>query len=230
MSHPVRIIAAAGAIALISAAQAGAADYNPPIYMEEVPSWVPVEIGSGWYLRGDLSYNFDPLYEDDFLGVPVDNRRIGGSLGVGYHFTDFLRADANIGYLGNDRYRFDDGTVVLDGSSSLWSAMANAYVDLGTISGVTPYVGAGAGIVYASQSFDLEVAGVPLLAIDDRQYEFAYSLNAGVAYQVSDNVSLDLGYQFLNVPGLEYVDPDTLTIEEGTRMHQVKLGVRYNLW
>ncbi len=51
-------------IALSLAATAGpvsvaaSADYDPPIYVEDALE-VPVEIGSGWYLRGDLGYAFE---------------------------------------------------------------------------------------------------------------------------------------------------------------------------
>ena len=37
-------------------APALAADYDPPVYVDEAPEYKPVEIGSGWYLRGDLAY------------------------------------------------------------------------------------------------------------------------------------------------------------------------------
>ena len=45
--------------ALAPFAAAHAADYDPPIYVEEAAEYVPVEVGSGWYLRGDVGYVFD---------------------------------------------------------------------------------------------------------------------------------------------------------------------------
>ena len=35
-----------------------AADYEPPIVVDQPVEEVPVEVGSGWYLRGDIGYNF----------------------------------------------------------------------------------------------------------------------------------------------------------------------------
>lgn len=104
-----------------------AADYDPPIYVDEAPEYQPVEVGSGWYLRGDVGYAFkrsyknealsvdDSLFNNDFVGLgwigPLDvfsasrkENPITGSIGVGYHFNDWLRADVNIGLLTNDKY------------------------------------------------------------------------------------------------------------------------------
>ena len=40
-------------------AAAHAADYDPPIVIDDAAEYVPVEVGSGWYLRGDVGYIFD---------------------------------------------------------------------------------------------------------------------------------------------------------------------------
>ncbi|RUU78145.1 porin family protein, partial [Mesorhizobium sp. M7A.T.Ca.TU.009.01.3.1] len=65
------------------------------------------------------------------------------------------------------------------------------------------------------------------------QYSLAYTLNAGLAYQVSKNVSVDLGYQYFSAPDAEYVAAESLDsypILKGISNHQVKLGLRYDLW
>lgn len=221
---------AAAISALALATPALAADYNPPIYIEKAPEWVPVEIGSGWYLRGDVSYNVgNPVY--DFEGV--ENRRFGGSIGVGHHFTENLRGDLNIGYVGSDRIsvagELDDEPFAFDASHTVWSGLANAYLDLGTIVGITPYIGAGAGVTYSRHEVSVEAFGESA-ELADRQYSFAYALNAGVSYAMTDNVSVDVGYQYLNTPRMEYLNTDTGEIERGTDYHQVRLGLRYNLW
>jgi opacity protein-like surface antigen len=75
----------AAALALATAWPALAADYDPPILLEDAPSYVPVEVGSSWYLRGDVSYNANsPVYDVDGAA----NLRFGGGLGVGYQFKD----------------------------------------------------------------------------------------------------------------------------------------------
>ena len=49
-----RIALALAAIMLMPVTQASSADYDPPIYVDQAPDYVPVEVGSGWYLRGDI--------------------------------------------------------------------------------------------------------------------------------------------------------------------------------
>lgn len=198
-----------------------AADYNPPIIVEQATPWVPVEVGSGWYLRGDLSYNSDePLY--DFEDNDFELSRVGGSVGFGYHFNDIFRGDLNVGFLGSD----EEGIPGVDYASfSQWNGLANLYVDLGTFAGLTPYVGAGAGMTYTRQEID-SIA----LPYKDRQYNFSYALMAGLSYQATKNVSVDLGYQFLDTPGVDFINLETDTTEKGQKQHLVKVGLRYDLW
>lgn len=230
MNHSSRLLAACAAFAMFSAVPALAADYDPPIFVEQAPEWVPVEIGSGWYLRGDVSYNFgSPVYDFELLGETVSHRRFGGGFGVGYHLTDNFRGDINLAYLGGDRYSYDDGTISGEASHTVWSGLVNGYFDIATVMGVTPYVGAGIGATYSRHSIDATLPG-GWLEWSDRQYNFAYALMAGASYKVADNTSIDLGYQFLHTPGMEYLDTNTLTIEEGVKHHQIRVGLRYDLW
>ena len=77
-------------------------------------------------------------------------------LGVGYKFNDWFRADVTGEYRGkanfhgSDNVAFTGGQGVdnYSGSKSEWLFLANAYVDLGTWSCFTPYIGAGVGGSY----------------------------------------------------------------------------------
>jgi opacity protein-like surface antigen len=165
-------------VALLPVA-AHAADYDPPIYVEEAAEFVPVEIGSGWYLRGDVGYIFsastggvdyttyDPIaltYSGaSFTSADIE-ADFSWSGGFGYRFTDYFRADATVeGYRGefSGRTSSDEpcladavpDTSCRSTNSSEFSAigvMANGYVDLGTYVGFTPYVGAGLGMSFVS--------------------------------------------------------------------------------
>ncbi|MBE7184743.1 MAG: porin family protein [Methylobacterium mesophilicum] len=241
---------------LLPVTLAQAADYDPPVFevAQDAPEYKPVEVGSGWYLRGDLGYQLNEAFEtgnrqftSDFSATPIraseDENMFSGSLGIGYHFTDWLRSDVNVGYIaGNDvSASYDDGVIGARGSLSndAWYGMANLYADLGTIAGFTPYVGAGAGI-YASKiegETGFTNADDPTqnasASIDERKYSAAYSLNAGIAYNFGNNLSADLGYQFLAAPQAEYLRLDNvnaISVQEGVQLHQVRLGLRYDLW
>ncbi len=64
MRYKTGIVLALAAATLLPAA-ALAADYDPPIYVDEAPEYVPVEVGSGWYLRGDVGYAFKRNYKNE---------------------------------------------------------------------------------------------------------------------------------------------------------------------
>jgi opacity protein-like surface antigen len=183
-------------------------DYDPPIFVEQMPEYVPVEVGSGWYLRGDVTYNFSrPTHRFTIGGISANNQRFGGGIGAGYHFSDLFRADATIAMVAQDHFR--SGATSFD--HTLWAGMVNAYVDLGTVAGFTPYVGAGLGVAYSRDRINL--GGGNDRAED--QFRLAYALNAGLAYRMTDNLSLDAGYQFLSSPQMRNAVRGTPLPNEG---------------
>ncbi|MBC8129542.1 MAG: porin family protein [Rhizobiaceae bacterium] len=240
-------------------------DY-PAVY-EEVPEIVPVEIGSGWYLRGDVSYDFETDYKGDYttfddcggtcpptsstLGYDEWRLEDGMNFGVGagYQFTDYFRGDLtahywNHGVEGTD-YRFDCGTGCgSDDSSEItaWELLANAYVDLGTYAGFTPYIGGGLGAVHVayddfdSQSFN--AAGddfEPDTFAGEESWRFAYALMAGVSYDLTQSVKLDVGYRYVDVDEGEMFGENALGgvtggDDEGFDRHTIQAGVRYSLF
>lgn len=286
-----RILLATSALAILPWTQTLAADYDPPIYVDDAPEYVPVEIGSGWYLRGDIGYAHDEPFEHVQTppGFSSDSSLFTGSVGMGYHFNEYLRGELNVGILptddfsngytstcaGNETTTVSDnltgiilaqssgpGTRVCPGSDNgenkAYTLMANGYVDLGTFSGFTPFIGGGVGVAYSkyrsalserdcSDSTSTSSGGGTTTTVDfdcyddsfydgavtsEGQYNFAYSVGAGVNYQVTQNLSLDVGYEYFAVPNAEYVtyDSGAFTVHEGTDYHQVKVGLRYDLW
>ncbi len=86
--------------------------------------------------------------------------------------------------------------------------MFNGYVDLGTWSGVTPYLGAGLGFSY-NKLFGMTDIGTsqPGTGIvspaggyldDGGKWNFAWGLMAGFSFDVTQNLKLDLGYRYLD--------------------------------
>jgi outer membrane autotransporter protein len=233
MNRHSRLVLPAVAAGLLLSLPARAADYEPPIVVE-APE-VPVEVGSGWYLRGDVAYSFDRT-EVDFSGLAaVDESRVdfGGDGGVGYHFTDYLRGDVTLAFLSRDRLTFDNGVDFAQLETQSWNGMANAYLDLGTYSGFTPYVGVGLGILYTHNTFEADTAALGSVDLENNQSKFAYSVGAGVAYQVARNWSLDLGYLYTSSPNTELAEltPAGLVVDDdGVDFNQIRVGLRYDLW
>lgn len=247
------VIASAGAATLLPAVPVLAADYDPPIYIENADEYVPVEVGSGWYLRGDITYTANRAYRDDVVGSilgDVATSRIqpfGGTVGMGYHFNDYLRAELNVGIqptqdtslVSNGTDGIGDFTATSSAKNSMYSGMVNVYADLGTYAGFTPYIGAGVGLVSTKRFYELDqvypaVIGSDVHVVDTkRRYDYAYTLGAGLAYNFTPSMALDVGYQYFAAPSSEYyriTGPTTATLEKGINFHQVKVGVRYDLW
>lgn len=229
-----RRLLASIAVAAAPVLPAAAADYDPPIFIEKAPEYVPVEVGSGWYLRGDVSYNVDSRFFRD--GAPVRSpgeNEFGGTLGVGYHFTDYLRGEVNLGKVGRHRYTYSDADFTARSRSENWSGLVHLYADLGTFAGFTPFVGAGAGVLYTRSKGSVIGDDIPApitTSWKKDEYEFAYALAAGVNYRFDHNISVDLAYQFLTSPDAGYYDAPNNRWREGADYHQIKFGIRYNLW
>ncbi len=175
-----RLALSLAAVALLPVAQVLAADYDPPIYTEPAAEYVPVEVGNGWYLRGDVGYalttDTDPVsyrtfntvngtYGSAVFDSSEIDKTFNAGVGFGYRFSEWVRADATLdGFEADFSGTTSSVTPCPLGAAntgcrsedsaelSAVSVMANGYVDLGTYMGVTPYVGAGAGFAHVSWS------------------------------------------------------------------------------
>jgi opacity protein-like surface antigen len=180
-------------------------------------------------------------------------------LGAGYQFNHWFRADITGEYRGNANFHGLDltsfpnsgapgfGSDVYNAQKSEWLFLANAYVDLGTWWCITPFVGAGIGAarVTIANFTDVGVGSTgpgtigPSLASAQTgsQWNFAWALHAGLAYQVNPNMAIELGYSYVNLgDGTTGID-STFDHSAGGHVFQfhnitsqdVKLGVRWNL-
>ncbi len=163
------------AVALIASISAPvfAADLNEIIQAPMEEAYVPVEIGSGWYIRGDLSFDLTTSSSGTYRtydGVSYSTNDYDRfelpwtgdvAVGMGYQFNSWLRADATVGYWQRNVNGTDTsptpclafaGAVGCRSEDSsrirAWELMANGYADLGTYIGITPYIGAGAGFAH----------------------------------------------------------------------------------
>lgn len=235
----------------LGVATASAADLSGHPVIEE-GSLIPEEIGTGWYLRGDIGYGFNDVgsishNNVDFGGVSAKDGFFG-SVGFGYQFTDMVRADLTVDKINN----FD-----LKGSASCsaWSGactgptserstisaiavMANAYADLGTWYGVTPYVGAGIGAAYVDVSDHGSANATGVTARTFGGYEtwaLAANVAAGASYTISEGLMVDLGYRFLWIDGgrsggsTAGSQSGSVEVKDLTQ-HQVRAGLRYYLF
>lgn len=288
------------ALSVMQANTASASDLDIiPAPMED--AYVPVEIGSGWYIRGDVGYNFGGKHNTDTYtngSVTYDNKfrdALNVGIGAGYRINDLFRVDASLEHIFSSNFEsrtlvaptgpcrgtgalidLATGTEYLgpyditncieqDKSSyTAWIGMANAYVDLGTYRGFTPFVGAGLGVARINYSEetgsitcvpvdgDLHFEGCsaagtvaqpapntpytePGVVSSGKDWRLAYSVSAGVSYDLSKSLKLDTTYKFSSIAGstgdIPYGStPGSSMSKDGFGIHQVKMGLRYELW
>jgi opacity protein-like surface antigen len=147
-----------------------------------------------------------------------------GDVGFGYQFNSWFRADVTGEYRGGSSFQalevLTDKTVLPGNTSnqqyadfyranlSSYIAMVNGYVDLGTWYGVTPYVGGGVGVAYnklagmtdQGSAFPGNGNLYPTGGYfnDGNKTNFAWALMAGLSFNVTQNLKLDLGYRYLD--------------------------------
>ncbi len=206
------IAAAAGLAAIFSIGSAQAADisYEPPMIEP-----LPIEAG-GWYLRGFIGMSnqqvdniYNVLFETTdvtFLSDPSFESGIIGGGGFGYRFNDWFRADFTGEYRGKTGFTAYDvypgGSNDYTAKKSEWLLLANAYFDLGTWKGITPYVGAGVGAARVTIHDFVDVNVITAgggTAADASKWNFAWALHAGVGYEVNDRLTIDLAYRYVDL-------------------------------
>ncbi|MGO4171470.1 outer membrane protein [Bosea sp. TAF32] len=219
-----KTLALAGALTLGASLAAQAADlaYAPPPPPPE-PLGLKGTISSGIYLRGDVGVGVQTVgkyFQEDvaqfggrFFGK-TDNSAFFAGLGIGYRFNNWLRFDVTGEYRGSSSigvndivfnpFINDNQTNTYKGNLSSLVTLFNGYIDLGTWNCLTPYIGAGIGFTQnriSGLTDQGSVAGFPTLgfANNGTKTNVAWALMAGLGYEVNKNLTLELGYRYLNL-------------------------------
>jgi len=223
---------AAAAAVLLAGGAVRAAD------LPDRPQFQPVEeFVSNWYVRGDAGYGFlRTTHGNDTSGTNFISTRLDSAptLGVGFGFKkDWFRADVTLDYgtgakfVGNTPTFSPEVTAQITNLTTLF----NAYFDLGTWAGFTPYIGGGAGFSYLRAGELTDVA--PLVSVggaNSSSWDLAWAANAGVAYNISRNMLVDLSYRYLDMGTPRSNIPTFGTMSYGNiTAQQVRLGLRYQI-
>jgi opacity protein-like surface antigen len=133
--------------------------------------------------------------------------------GVGYQFDGWFRADATLEYRAGARLHSQyaaRGPASASGVPSQYAefdrgdvssivGLVNGYASPGSWYGLSPFVGAGVG--FADNRTSGWTVETPLGATgyaNRSRMSFAWALMAGVDYDLTSNLKLELGYRYLN--------------------------------
>ncbi len=245
------------AIAVLAVSAAQGADYSQPMPQPQQPIVVQPpaqEFTENWYLRGYVGIGMTNNFKLDFLENPAhttnfvfdqnsnsDTTFVGGA--IGYEWNNWLRFDVSAEYRGktqvNARGVFDQVTGQGDayqGYIKSWVFLANAFVDLGTWNCFTPFVGVGVGAAYnqLANFVDMGIGETGAgFGRNSAEWHPAWALYAGVGYNVSKTLKVDLTYRYLNYGSItDTIDciggciPDSYKFSSLTS-HDIMLGLRW---
>lgn len=237
-----RILAALGAAVAIAASSppARAADLggaDEPYKTEPLPEALPYF--NPWYIgaRGGAAFTNDTDF--DALGTGVDSVYATGTYFsglIGYDFSSLggqpgFRGELELGYLQNDIDAHDvNGLGGFSGNNAFGSAaavvgLASLYYDLPFSPGITPFLGGGIG--FADVSFS-DQGVTPLgTVMDDSATGFAWHLTSGLDFQLAERTSLELGYRYLAIQGIDLQAVDGTDTSADLDSHIVFAGIKY---
>jgi opacity protein-like surface antigen len=213
-----------------------------------------VDFSEGWYLRGHVGVGITSASQLSFVpNAASGNFRmeqsslsdayfIGG--GVGYEWNSWLRFELTAEYRAKSEltafgsFTSGGGTFgdQYHGYLKSWLFLANAFVDLGTWNCFTPFVGAGIGM--ANNTFsDFTDIGIATsgrgIGRNTSQWDMAWALYAGVAYNVTKSFKVELTYRYLNLGDfkdtIDCVGGCTPTTYElnNVHSHDIMIGFRW---
>lgn len=148
-------------------------------------------VADGWYARGDVGYGFDGEVDGDdgeeTFSADLDEDWMA-SVGIGRAFANGFRGEGEVSWRNNE---IEGSTAEAD----VWAAMLNGYYDFHRGRRLRPYLGLGVGWANVDVGFD-EGDG------------FAYQGLAGVAFGLTPQLDLDIGYRYFAIPDLEIAGGD----------------------
>jgi opacity protein-like surface antigen len=151
--------------------------------------------------------------------------------GIGVDLKNNFRIEGEAFYVSNDvstiRGTANGATVNaadVNGSVSTLAFMANAAYDFTNAYAITPYIFGGAGLARVAVG---DVSSQGNAGWDDSDWVFALQGGIGLALDVNDRLSLDLGYRYFETLELELSDARGEPFTYDNAMHLFLLSARY---
>lgn len=171
------------------------------------------------YVGAKLRYvDMTSKYTEPGYSFDLDDKVMGGSIAIGSSIkTNNGAIRAELEYNRNeDAEKNLYGIVKTEIETQ--SIMLNAYYDIDTGTNLTPYVGGGLG--YAKVKGKMAATGISG-SMDDNN--FAWQLGIGVGYTLTNHVTIDAGYRYV-----DYGDFSEEDIKLDTSANELYLGARYS--
>ena len=185
----------------------------------------------GFYIGGSLGASFPQDADLSLFGLSGDAELdeafvIEGH--VGYRFPINVRAEGSLSYREGDvgTLTFPGvGAGAADTDLSVLAVFANVYYDFELDFPVRPYIGGGVGFA----TVDIGEISDPNFQLEGDDTVFAFNLQAGASYAVTENVELFTGYRYIqsedpSFDATTFGVAGSLDVEYST--HEVLVGAR----
>ncbi len=223
-----------------------------------------IGVGSQGYDELDVKLNNAPVIQTagvtSFSTISPDRSFAAfAGVGIGYQFNNWFRMDLTgeyrgASFTGRDQLSYNFGIPINQTNNyradvATFVGLVNGYIDLGTWNCLTPYLGAGIG--FANHSVNgltdngiNQAVGSPFANVSyaygdtGSKTNFAWALMAGVAYDVTSSLKLDIGYRYLNMgdgPTIGLAGANGLLVNPSSSVrfkqidsHDIRIGMRWN--
>jgi opacity protein-like surface antigen len=175
---------------------------------------------AGWYLRGNAGYGThnDIDITGDLVGDVESEGNATGSVGLGYDFGNNWRLELDAAQLFTNLGQISQ-TPSSSAKLETTTGFLNAIYDFSDFGRWEPYVGAGIGIVRGNATavaHDFQTGGAGSADIStpvcsgvacsfkDGDTGLGWQLLAGLGYEISDNLTWDTHYRYMNSNNLDF--------------------------
>ncbi len=206
-----------------------------PDFMATNPAWFSGDFSTFATVGGGAGYNFGRGFRMD----ATIEKRFQDSVAMTGTAEWATHACATSCWAPNGNttnFEVTDETKI---DSTIW--MVNAYYDLFSNRGFTPYIGAGIGFAWNElnrrhdSTYEVSTGSTVNEAAFGRANKFtlAAAAMAGVSYDLTEMTSVDIGYRYLFIAGSDVainINDDISRVEIGDQhVHQVRAGLRFNV-
>ncbi len=228
MKFRVGLLAGVCVIGFFGVNASNAADISPP---PPPPQYVEVvdEQPSCFYARADVGGSFHQR--------PTITKQAGGAFtnatdervanhafveaGAGCRVVENMRIEVTGGY--RFKASLTEAFGGIDADLETYTGFLNAFWDITNYNGFTPYIGGGVGFAHHR----LTGMTLPVGSTDGSRTAFAYNIGAGISYDITDNLMLDVAYRYVDLGYARSKGATPMTVDN-LNSHEIKVGMRYH--
>jgi opacity protein-like surface antigen len=226
---------------------------------EKAGVYVTPKFVYGFTVMNDMQDEQSPGTVDAFVKGSRNDHAFGGALAIGYDFDKKFQIPVRTELEYSMFSEVSGKKSEMDASDfpdiyrdtvkqtlHIQTLFVNVYYDFHNSTSFTPYIGGGLGLAFirAKGNWDwINTTAPPLIrGVDYNSHSagaknatnFAWNVGAGVAYAITDTISVDLGYRFSGLGGAKsewkWHDGGGAGFRVKTKdiyMHQVLFGLRF---